>query len=374
MEQAASKIRKNLFPQLTNLSHRTAPSNDPRPPRPSNVQRLQIFFVPINSSQRLDFSNEGDSFLHLSCRFRPRLHLLLRRVYGVYGGGFLHRDSQRRREQDLDQFGRADTAVRDGHLPSGSVLRQVCVLPHAGERARLVEDELTLLLTLFRSSQTVFTIGYGDSVVPSSGNIWEMLFSCLCMLFGVFGYGLIIANMTSVIANMDVVSMRHRHEMDELAKWMIVRSVPEDLRERVNLFYHYMWRKQYGMLDQDLFHDLPGGLKTEVSHMCLVSLFVVCHTLSEPIFEIFEVGNYLGCFGGETPPPPPFTLRSTFRCARLMDAAPPSLQLGRRNGRSFARCARSRHTHITKLIYSFPAATLFGDQLPKQGSVLQPED
>ena len=160
----------------------------------------------------------------------------------------------------------------------------------------------------------MFTIGYGDSVVPSSGNIWEMLFSCLCMLFGVFGYGLIIANMTSVIANMDVVSMRHRHEMDELAKWMIVRSVPEDLRERVNLFYHYMWRKQYGMLDQDLFHDFPGGLKTEVSHMCLVSLFVVCHTLSEPIFEIFEVGNYWVVEGGRPPHPPPL------RCARLSAA------------------------------------------------------
>ena len=126
---------------------------------------------------------------------------------------------------------------------------------------------LFFVRSVYFMMQTLFTIGYGDDVVPSGRNMNEMVVACVFMLFGVFGYGLVIANMTSVLANMDVVSMRHRHEMDELAKWMAMRSVPEVLRERVNLFYHYMWRKQYGMLDEDLFHDLPIGLRTELSSL-----------------------------------------------------------------------------------------------------------
>lgn len=86
------------------------------------------------------------------------------------------------------------------------------------------------------------------------------------MLVGVFGYGLIIANMTSVLANVDVVSMRYRHEMDLLAKWMIVRSMPDALRERINVYFHYIFRKQRGMLDEDLFHDLPPQLSSQLAN------------------------------------------------------------------------------------------------------------
>lgn len=50
--------------------------------------------------------------------------------------------------------------------------------------------------------QTLFTIGYGDSVVPSRSNL-ELILVCLFMLFGVFGFGLIIANMTSVLSCQD---------------------------------------------------------------------------------------------------------------------------------------------------------------------------
>jgi len=46
------------------------------------------------------------------------------------------------------------------------------------------------------------------------------------------------------------------------------------------------------------------------------------------------------------PPPPPPPLSAALG---LMDAAPPSLPLSRRNGRSFARCARSRHIYVNPL-------------------------
>lgn len=103
---------------------------------------------------------------------------------------------------------------------------------------------LFFVRSVYYMMQTLFTIGYGDTVVPNGDNVNEMYLACCYMLVGVFGYGLIIANMTSVLANVDVVSMRYRHEMDLLAKWMVVRSMPESLRERINVYFHYIFRKQ----------------------------------------------------------------------------------------------------------------------------------
>ena len=56
--------------------------------------------------------------------------------------------------------------------------------------------------------QTLFTIGYGDSVIPVTYD--ELLFACMFMMVGTFVYGLVIANMTSVLANADVLRMRFR--------------------------------------------------------------------------------------------------------------------------------------------------------------------
>ena len=124
---------------------------------------------------------------------------------------------------------------------------------------------LYFIRSIYYMMQTLFTIGYGDSVVPHHSSQPEMALACCFMLIGVYGYGLIIANMTSVLANVDVVSMRYRHEMDTLSKWMVIRSMPEPLKERINIFFHYIFRKQKGMLINDLFQDLPSLLKSDLA-------------------------------------------------------------------------------------------------------------
>ncbi len=123
---------------------------------------------------------------------------------------------------------------------------------------------LFFLRSVYFVMQTLFTIGYGDSVVPSRFTI-EIILACLFMLFGVFGYGLIIANMTSVLSNIDVVRMRFRHEMDSVNKLLSLRSVPETLRERVEMYFTYLFRSQNGMLDDVLFSHLPELLSREIS-------------------------------------------------------------------------------------------------------------
>ncbi len=129
-------------------------------------------------------------------------------------------------------------------------------------------QSLFFVRSVYFLMQTLFTIGYGDSVVPSRSMV-EMILVCFFMLFGVFGFGLIIANMTSVLSNIDVVNMRFRHEMDDINKWLTLRSVPSQLRERVESYFSYVYRTQKGMLEHVLFAELPPQLQKEFHHLSI---------------------------------------------------------------------------------------------------------
>jgi hypothetical protein len=142
---------------------------------------------------------------------------------------------------------------------------QICLAsPTIGVECNDCPQLMFFLRSVYFLMQTLFTIGYGDTVVPSKLTV-EVIMACVFMIFGVFGYGLIIANMTSVLSNIDVVSMRFRHEMDTVNKWLLFRSVPTSLRERVEMFFTYLERSQHGILDDTLFEGLPKQLSREIS-------------------------------------------------------------------------------------------------------------
>ncbi|KAL7553159.1 hypothetical protein ACHAWF_016401 [Thalassiosira exigua] len=127
---------------------------------------------------------------------------------------------------------------------------------------------LTMFFTrsIYFLMQTIFTIGYGDTVVPSKSSV-EMALACAFMIFGVFAYALTIANMTSVLANLDVVNMQFRHEMDTISRWLTLRSVPAQLRHRLTTYFSYLSRTQYGMLDEVLLGELPPRLSSELAEL-----------------------------------------------------------------------------------------------------------
>eukprot|EP00986_Skeletonema_menzelii_P012282 scaffold6715_cov139-Skeletonema_menzelii.AAC.3 len=118
--------------------------------------------------------------------------------------------------------------------------------------------------SLYFLMQTIFTIGYGDTVVPSKSSL-EMVLGCVFMLFGVVAYAMTIANMTSVLANLDVVNMQFRHEMDTISHWMAFRSLPIQLKQQISTFFSYLSRSQHGVLDEKLLGELPPRLRTELA-------------------------------------------------------------------------------------------------------------
>ncbi|KAH8099036.1 phosphorelay sensor kinase [Aureococcus anophagefferens] len=110
--------------------------------------------------------------------------------------------------------------------------------------------------------QTLFTIGYGDSVAPVSKD--EIQFSLFLMLTGALTYALVIANMTSVLANANVLYCRHTDETNTMASLMDDRDLPDGLKGRVKLSFEYMWSKQWGMLDRHLLGEMPVKLREMV--------------------------------------------------------------------------------------------------------------
>lgn len=107
--------------------------------------------------------------------------------------------------------------------------------------------------------QTLFTIGYGDSVAPVSKD--EIKFSLFLMLTGALTYALVIANMTSVLANANVLYCRHMDEINTMTQLMDDRDLPDGLKGRVKLSFEYMWSKQWGMLDRHLLGEMPPKLR-----------------------------------------------------------------------------------------------------------------
>lgn len=148
---------------------------------------------------------------------------------------------------------------------------EVCGRSEDSPECNSCPQSLFFVRSVYFLMQTLFTIGYGDTVVPSRSAV-EIVLACIFMLFGVFGYGLIIANMTSVLSNLDVVSMRYRHEMDSVNRWLTFRSVPESLRLQIDMFFTHMVRTQYGMLDRALFDDLPSQISRDFAEFNLPML------------------------------------------------------------------------------------------------------
>lgn len=161
-----------------------------------------------------------------------------------------------------EEFLAAETWVAHDYVITDVMNPDICEDSSTEIGCETCPQHLFFIRSVYFLMQTLFTIGYGDSVVPSRSKV-EMVLTCIFMIFGVFGYGLIIANMTSVLANLDVVNMRFRHEMDSLNRWLDFRSVPKSLKYRIEMHFTCLGRTQHGMLDDALFNGLPAQLSKD---------------------------------------------------------------------------------------------------------------
>jgi len=118
------------------------------------------------------------------------------------------------------------------------------------------------LRSLYWCISTITTIGYGD-ITPS--NNAQILYAIAVMIFGVGMYGYVIANIATIIANLQPARTRYLANMEKLGAFMRSREIPPALQRKIRDYYGYVWEHRLGYDESSIVQGLPPGLLVEVS-------------------------------------------------------------------------------------------------------------
>lgn len=109
---------------------------------------------------------------------------------------------------------------------------------------------------------TLATVGYGDI---TAANNPQMLYAMGVMIIGAGVYGYIVANVASILANLNPARVRYLENMERLTAFMSYRNIPTHLQKRIRDYYGYLWDKRLGYDESTVVSALPLNLRTEVS-------------------------------------------------------------------------------------------------------------
>ena len=91
-----------------------------------------------------------------------------------------------------------------------------------------------------------------------------MFYTLLVELFGVGMFSYVVANVSSLISNLDISRSSWQRRLEEINAYMISQNIPKDLQERVKDYYSYLWTKQKGVDMTTALDGIPGGLSQEI--------------------------------------------------------------------------------------------------------------
>ena len=109
---------------------------------------------------------------------------------------------------------------------------------------------------------TVATIGYGDITPDGNG---QTLFVVGVEVIGAGMYAMVIANVASLVANIDGARVAHREKLDRINAFLGYRRVPAPLHRKINEYYEYLWETRRGYDESSVLDDLPDPLKLSVA-------------------------------------------------------------------------------------------------------------
>jgi voltage-gated potassium channel len=135
------------------------------------------------------------------------------------------------------------------------------ILIGAGETARPHLDRY--IRAFYWVTTTIATIGYGD-YTPDHNSNPQIIYTIVVQIFGVGMFSYIIANVSSLVSNLDVARSTYQHRLDEVNAYLRAQRIPTDLQDRVRDYYSYLWAKQRGVSTTSVLRDIPPSLTQEI--------------------------------------------------------------------------------------------------------------
>ena len=135
------------------------------------------------------------------------------------------------------------------------------ILIGAGERGGPPIDRY--IRAFYWVTTTIATIGYGD-YVPDHGRNEQIIYTIVVQIFGVGMFSYIIANVSSLVTNLDVARSSYQRRLDEVNAYLRAQRIPAELQDRVRDYYSYLWEKQRGVSATDILEDIPRSLSQEI--------------------------------------------------------------------------------------------------------------
>lgn len=117
--------------------------------------------------------------------------------------------------------------------------------------------------SLYYVMQTIFTIGFGDTISIHINNK-EILFTLFLILNGSLFYGFLISSITSMLFNKDVTSKQYRNDLMILHKCMNMLQISSTLADRIDQLYSFLYTRQCGVMPQNVLKTIPMALQNEI--------------------------------------------------------------------------------------------------------------
>ena len=189
----------------------------------------------------------------------------------------------------LIELGCSSTDANNACNEPNSWMNEAALNEHEGGLAKEGRSMDQLNAAVYVVSQALYTLGYGD--VPTSSSPLLRGFTTLMMLTGAFSFAMVIAVMSSVIANQDMLYMEYRQNLEQVMGYMKFRNLKDKLQSKVLNHFDYLFTTQYGKLEIQILNELPSALKSEV--LMLNEYLVKTHPFIKGTNDAFFSGEMI---------------------------------------------------------------------------------
>ena len=124
------------------------------------------------------------------------------------------------------------------------------------------DDVENFIVSIYWGMATITSTGFGDIVAIRRG---EKVVAILFMLAGTLLFGFIVGSITSNITNSDTSWFLYVQRIRAIMSFMQDTEVSQSLRDKVWLYYKYLFESKHGVEDKSVSEGLPKHMQGDIS-------------------------------------------------------------------------------------------------------------